>query len=665
MSVFERKHRQPKDYQAIIISMFFILGILFVFLLLKDFSDNYNKIKKTETEQYIKEVSAKNAALLKSKLEQPLELLSHSAVWYSELSESGKAENKEVLNLVLREGSFDAVFYADSKGWLYSSDTAVLDISAYDSFQQAMQGKRNISDVTPYSVLYNQPMISFASPILDWNQQTQGVLYGFYNPEKFAVISSIDQQNENEVTTLIDQKGSFLLSPVTTNVLFASGNFWNNIENAQFEDQGSSTKIQQEMRDGNSGFEKILIDGEQHLLYYEPIGFNQWYAVTTIRKTDLVNTSSSVNQMVMALTTKIIGFLFLFFLSTVVCKHIFQKRISSTNRELIFSEQRFRIAASMTANTIFDYDILTKRISLSDQSGFKTILDVQDPVFPQKLLKIDDLPQKESELIKEIFRNIDMGIETESCIICATQANETTQWYKIKLTSILDEEKNPIHAVGTIEDISQQKHVEKDLLIRAEHDSLTGLYNRKAAIQRIDQVLMDPASQILMENEVHAVLLIDMDNFKLVNDTLGHLVGDQLLVKFSDLLSKKFRKTDTICRLGGDEFLIFLPKMNSPQFVMEKSEDLCIAANQYLQGHQDVVEVSCSIGIAFAPLHGDTFHELYQKADSALYHAKRFGKNRCFVYDGEAESTTAVVLEPQPVEETDQEKTDSESEETK
>ena len=388
---------------------------------------------------------------------------------------------------------------------------------------------------------------------------------------------------------------------------------------------------------------------------------NQWYTVTAIKKTDVSIASASINQMVMALTIKIIGFLILFFLSTIVFKFIFQKRISSANRELVFSEQRFRIAASMTANTIFDYDILSKTVSLSDQGGSKMILNANDPDFPQKLLKMDDLPQKERELIKEIFRNIDMGIETESCIICAGQVNDLAQWYKIKLTSILDDYKNPIHTVGTIEDISQQKHVEKDLLIRAEHDSLTGLYNRKAAIQRIDQVLMNPANQILMENEVHAVLLIDMDNFKLVNDTLGHLVGDQLLVKFSDLLSKKFRKTDTICRLGGDEFLIFLPKMNTKQYVLDKSEDLCNAANQFLQGNQDMVAISCSIGIAFAPLHGDTFHELYQKADLALYHAKRIGKNRCYVFDGESESTSEIVWETPPVEENNAEKTDSES----
>lgn len=648
MGVFERKHKQTKDYQAIIISVIFILGILFIFLLLKDFSQNINRIRRNEHEQYIKEISARNTVLLMSKLEQPLDLLSNGAVWYSELSENESIKNDEALKLVLREGAFDAVFYADSKGLLYSSNTAFLDISSYDSFKQAMQGKRNISDVTPYSVLYHQPMISFASPILDSNQQPQGVLYGFYNPQKFAEISSIDTENKNVITVLMDQKGNLLTSSDKSNIFFGSGNLW---ENEAFKDHISCEKMQQDINSGSSGFQSLSIQGEQQLLYYEPIGINQWYTVTAIKKSDLSNNSTSVNQMVMGLTTKIIGFLIFFFLSTIVCKQFFQKRISSTNRELVFSEQRFRIAASMTANIIFDYDISSKTISLSDQGGTKMILDTKDPNFPKKLLKMDDLPQKESDLIIEIFRNIDMGIETESCIICAGQVNELAQWYKIRLTSILDDNKNPIHTVGTIEDISQQKHVEKDLLIRAEHDSLTGLYNRKAAIQRIDQVLMDPANQILMENEVHAVLLIDMDNFKQVNDTLGHLVGDQLLVKFSDLLTKKFRKTDTVCRLGGDEFLIFLPKMNSKEFVLEKSQDLCNAANQFLQGNQDMIAASCSIGIAFAPLHGDTFHDLYHKADLALYHAKRLGKNRCYIYDNDSEESAEVELESKPAEE--------------
>jgi hypothetical protein len=149
----ENTNRQ-KIIRQIIISVIFILGILFIFLLLKDFSQNINIIKRNEHEQYIKEISARNTVLLMSKLEQRLDLLSNSAVWYSELSENESIKNDEALKLVLREGAFDAVFYADSKGLLYSSNTAFLDISSYDSFKQAMQGKRNISDVTPYSVLY-------------------------------------------------------------------------------------------------------------------------------------------------------------------------------------------------------------------------------------------------------------------------------------------------------------------------------------------------------------------------------------------------------------------------------------------------------------------------------------------------------------------------------
>ena len=155
-----------------------------------------------------------------SKLEQPLDLFSNSAVWYSELSENESIKNDEALKLVLREGAFDAVFYADSKGLLYSSNTAFLDISSYDSFKQAMQGKRNISDVTPYSVLYHQPMISLPV-ILDSINNHKGSLR-FYNPQKFAEISSSDTENKNVITVLMDQKGNLLTSSDKSNIFFSS-----------------------------------------------------------------------------------------------------------------------------------------------------------------------------------------------------------------------------------------------------------------------------------------------------------------------------------------------------------------------------------------------------------------------------------------------------------
>ena len=119
---------------------------------------------------------------------------------------------------------------------------------------------------------------------------------------------------------------------------------------------------------------------------------------------------------------------------------------------------------------------------------------------------------------------------------------KSSQWNKIKLTGIRDEDGNPIYAIGTIEDISNQKQVEMDLLTRAEHDSLTGLFNRKAAIQRINRILNDASNHILLENEVHAIMLVDVDNFKLVNDTLGHVIGDQLLINIAAFTAEEFSK---------------------------------------------------------------------------------------------------------------------------
>ena len=177
--------------------------------------------------------------------------------------------------------------------------------------------------------------------------------------------------------------------------------------------------------------------------------------------------------------------------------------------------------------------------------------------------------------------------------------------------------------VDTFTDVTEQKRTEAQIKHMALHDHLTDLPNRVLLRQRMEQ-----AMHRAQRGERCAVLYLDLDQFKGVNDTLGHLIGDALLKAVSERLSRLVRSTDTVSRLGGDEFAIIQTDIESPRAATNLATRILreLAVPFDVAGHHVVVGVS--IGIAIAPLDGDDPDELFKSADIALYQAKNDGRNR-------------------------------------
>lgn len=160
----------------------------------------------------------------------------------------------------------------------------------------------------------------------------------------------------------------------------------------------------------------------------------------------------------------------------------------------------------------------------------------------------------------------------------------------------------------------------------AYHDSLTGLKNRAA----YEEFLQEKRN----ENDTLAYLLLDLDNFKAINDTYGHDKGDEKLKKTADVLKQFEQEGDEIFRLGGDEFVIIIPS-TTVQKTEERASQLIERMNTafYNQNKKNHILLSVSIGIAFAPEHADNYDDLYKKADIALYVSKEKGKNQYWIYN--------------------------------
>jgi diguanylate cyclase (GGDEF)-like protein len=136
------------------------------------------------------------------------------------------------------------------------------------------------------------------------------------------------------------------------------------------------------------------------------------------------------------------------------------------------------------------------------------------------------------------------------------------------------------------------------------------------------------------EEGMLAVLMLDLDRFKDVNDSLGHSVGDELLIAVGSRLKGLFRRVDTVARFGGDEFVILLPEVRGDEETLWICQKAVEAVREPFQCGEHVLEISTSIGAAVYPSHGTDMHTLLRNSDVAMYKAKRAGRNRCVFFSG-------------------------------
>jgi diguanylate cyclase (GGDEF)-like protein len=220
-----------------------------------------------------------------------------------------------------------------------------------------------------------------------------------------------------------------------------------------------------------------------------------------------------------------------------------------------------------------------------------------------------------------------------------SENGKADKWLYFRYKFYESPETKDICAIVSIMDISEQKRKEAELIDKAERDQMTGLYNKTTTEKLINEWLHN------YESSFGALMMIDIDNFKNVNDKLGHLYGDMMLKKIAEALKAAFRSNDVVGRIGGDEFFVFLKKLYSEKHISDKAKEICKLFHNVFEEKGISCEISASIGVALYPKHGDTLNELYRNADTALYLSKEKGKNNFTIYNGESFRGYALITE--------------------
>lgn len=206
---------------------------------------------------------------------------------------------------------------------------------------------------------------------------------------------------------------------------------------------------------------------------------------------------------------------------------------------------------------------------------------------------------------------------------------------RLTIRTLTDARGKVVNYIYTLFDITESKSAQDALAHQAQHDFLTNLPNRMLFCDRFTQQLA-----IAKRHDARfAVIYLDLDKFKIVNDTLGHQVGDQLLVAVADRLTSLVREIDTISRFGGDEFAILVSEVNKLHDVTSLADKILFSLSETFFVDKFTVNVSASLGIALYPDHGADMEVLMNKADAAMYKAKRSGNNTYVI--SETDSSTS------------------------
>ena len=306
------------------------------------------------------------------------------------------------------------------------------------------------------------------------------------------------------------------------------------------------------------------------------------------------------------------------------------------------SEELWKFALEGAGDGVWDWDIKNNIAHFSER--YKELFGFTDDEISTSLQAWDDrIHEDDLASVKDAISNYLSGktvkYQHEHRVICK---DKSVKWVLSRGMVIKrDRNGNPLRMVGTHTDITDRKLLEGQQKNLAHYDVLTGLPNRKLFNDRLKLAL----AYAKRENKMLAVMFIDLDLFKEINDSHGHKVGDMVLKKISQRLIACVRETDTVARLGGDEFVILLPNTDNQsdiQTVATKILEAAIKPIEIIKSSENAststqklrnLQVSASIGIAMHPQHGSSEKSLVANADMAMYWAKKNGKNQLMFFD--------------------------------
>ena len=294
-------------------------------------------------------------------------------------------------------------------------------------------------------------------------------------------------------------------------------------------------------------------------------------------------------------------------------------------KRVMKGQARYDILSEFSDTVLFEYDCLDKTLvftpNITTLFGLKEIGQIRpfDKDTDFTMVHPDDVPK-----VKTLLSTIgDDKDEVDDFVIRFKDKNDNYRWVRWNGRLVRGRLGTPQVFLGKISDVQDEMTREQDLREKASIDGLTGALNRKSAEQKINTLMQDKDCKGYL-------FMLDIDDFKTVNDTMGHAIGDLALIKLVKILKEHFRREDIVGRLGGDEFIVFMTNTEHAGDAEAKGAEIL----NFLAESDTTPHFTVSIGAAAYPAAGNDYESLYLAADKAMYVSKKSGKNRIHVDSG-------------------------------
>lgn len=530
-------------------------------------------------------------------------------------------------------GYFDYVGISDSEGNAVDSQHQRMNISKREYFKEAMEGNAAFSDILSSNVIQGDQVQVIAVPIMK-DQKAIGVVFGILNIK--AVDESLENVSGNYIyTQIVDSDGRPITRLKSQTWMSEYDNIWDYYDACEFL-EGSVEQLREDTKKQASGYYILRFGDETRATYYAPLGLKGYYIYSNIDIDQMKEWLSHINGMAVYMETEIAAAFALLFLGIYRFNKKASDELRQTYKTAVSNEEILKLALSESDKFIFEYDAqnrILRRITGENRALFPHPVMEQ---IPDSILKEEIVDASSRQPFSDAFEEIR---EKQSLTVTVkTNYGERPCWFKMTMKNLYDERGRRINTVGMTEDVTdlklqeewteEEKRGKQAFQEKAERDGLTGLYNASAGREKMDGFLASADT----ERESHIFAVMDLDNFKQINDTFGHPYGDQVIMEMAERLVKKFRHDDIVARLGGDEFAVLLLNTTGFGYVEHLFRELVEECSKTYEKDGKTVEVSVSIGIVIAPEHGMTFKNLYDKADQMLYEVKRGGKKGYRVY---------------------------------
>lgn len=292
--------------------------------------------------------------------------------------------------------------------------------------------------------------------------------------------------------------------------------------------------------------------------------------------------------------------------------------------ELFLLNEQYSMLEEVTDDVPFEYDVEGKRFRVPHKYHINGRLkkDGQDYMEIEEWL--DFIHKEEQPLYREVIQNAsakEMSGSFDYRMNTALGGGVPQYcWYRTVYRSIRGTDGRILKIIGRSYDISSDRKIQEQLSEEMRRDPLTHLYNKVATGEEVERILNK------YPEETHVLFLIDIDNFKNINDTFGHTVGDTVISDIALTLEEQFPDNKLVGRVGGDEFLVLMDNTTIKQ-AEQKAKELCRHGDKKLVGDDAVIYVTMSVGLAVSGQDGDSYTDLFDQADRAMYEIKRSGKS--------------------------------------